>query len=91
MQNRQRLKASAGDSAFPKRFSERKKLGEEFGSFLGQLPKVKPIPPRAFNFRNSLNKKPSEVFPRASKWVQGLDLNQRPSGYEGNLIAVDPT
>jgi hypothetical protein len=25
----------------------------------------------------------------SSNWVQGLDLNQRPSGYEGNLIADD--
>ena len=34
------------------------------------------------DFANSLNKKPPEVFPRVSNWVQGLDLNQRPSGYE---------
>jgi hypothetical protein len=32
--------------------------------------------------RKSLNKKPLEVFPGVSNWVQGLDLNQRPSGYE---------
>src|SRR5476649_1769894 len=32
--------------------------------------------------RKSFNKKPSEVFLRVSNWVQGLDLNQRPSGYE---------
>src|SRR5438477_11815020 len=32
--------------------------------------------------RKSLNKKPSEGFRRVSNWVQGLDLNQRPSGYE---------
>ena len=32
--------------------------------------------------RNSLNKKPSEVILRVSNWVQGLDLNQGPSGYE---------
>lgn len=38
--------------------------------------------------RNSLNKKPSEVFPRVSNWVQGLDLNQRPSGYEPLLAAL---
>jgi hypothetical protein len=27
------------------------------------------------------NKKALGVGPRASNWVQGLDLNQRPSGY----------
>ena len=32
--------------------------------------------------RKSLNKKPPEGFPGVSNWVQGLDLNQRPSGYE---------
>ena len=31
---------------------------------------------------NSLNKKPSRAVGRANNWVQGLDLNQRPSGYE---------
>ena len=34
------------------------------------------------DFHNSLNKKPPEGFPGVSNWVQGLDLNQRPSGYE---------
>src|SRR5580692_9095947 len=34
------------------------------------------------DFRNSLNEKPPEGFPGVSNWVQGLDLNQRPSGYE---------
>ena len=33
-------------------------------------------------FPKLLNKKPSELFRRVSNWVQGLDLNQRPSGYE---------
>jgi len=28
------------------------------------------------------NKKALGAGPRASNWVQGLDLNQRPSGYE---------
>ena len=32
--------------------------------------------------RKPIHKKPSEGFPRVSNWVQGLDLNQRPSGYE---------
>jgi hypothetical protein len=32
--------------------------------------------------QKSLNKKPPEVIPGVSNWVQGLDLNQRPSGYE---------
>ena len=32
--------------------------------------------------RNSLSKKPSRAGGRALNWVQGLDLNQRPSGYE---------
>jgi hypothetical protein len=47
--------------------------------------------------RKPLNKKPSEVIPRVSNWVQGLDLNQRPSGYEpeginhvGRLVESDP-
>jgi len=38
--------------------------------------------PDAFDIRNFFNKKPLEVFPGVSNWVQGLDLNQRPSGYE---------
>src|SRR5687768_9354974 len=32
--------------------------------------------------RKLLNKKPSRADGRANNWVQGLDLNQRPSGYE---------
>ncbi len=32
--------------------------------------------------RKSLSRNPREQFPGASNWVQGLDLNQRPSGYE---------
>ena len=36
----------------------------------------------ARGFRKSLNKKALGVDPRTSNWVQGLDLNQRPSGYE---------
>ena len=39
--------------------------------------------------RKSLNKKPSEGFRRVSNWVQGLDLNQRPSGYEPVLPAIE--
>jgi hypothetical protein len=38
--------------------------------------------PSTADIAKSFNKKPSEVFPRVSNWVQGLDLNQRPSGYE---------
>jgi hypothetical protein len=32
--------------------------------------------------RKSLSRNPREQFPGVSNWVQGLDLNQRPSGYE---------
>ena len=32
--------------------------------------------------RNPFSKKPSRAVGRALNWVQGLDLNQRPSGYE---------
>ena len=32
--------------------------------------------------RKLLTKKPPEVIPGVSNWVKGLDLNQRPSGYE---------
>jgi len=35
--------------------------------------------------RNSINKKALGMYPRASNWVQGLDLNQRPSGYEPDV------
>ena len=31
---------------------------------------------------NAFTKKPSRADGRANNWVQGLDLNQRPSGYE---------
>ena len=31
---------------------------------------------------NSLSKKPSRAEGGLNNWVQGLDLNQRPSGYE---------
>jgi hypothetical protein len=31
---------------------------------------------------NSLNKKPLGLSPRGLNWVQSLDLNQGPSGYE---------
>ena len=33
------------------------------------------------NFRKTFNKKALGAGPRALNWVQGLDLNQRPSGY----------
>ena|GEM_PF-3028164 len=32
--------------------------------------------------RKPLSRNPREQFPGVSNWVQGLDLNQRPSGYE---------
>jgi len=35
-------------------------------------------------FRPPLN--PKSLKPKASNWVKGLDLNQRPSGYEPSLI-----
>ena len=38
--------------------------------------------------RNSINKKALGMYPRASNWVQGLDLNQRPSGYEPNNLPM---
>jgi hypothetical protein len=37
--------------------------------------------------RKPLTKKPPEEFPGISNWVEGLDLNQRPSGYEPDDIA----
>ncbi|MGD1032386.1 MAG: hypothetical protein ABSA05_14755 [Opitutaceae bacterium] len=40
------------------------------------------------DFHNYLNKKPSDWFQRVSNWVQGLDLNQRPSGYEPAALNV---
>ena len=41
------------------------------------------------SFRKLLNKKALGADPRASKWVQGLDLNQRPSGYEPATINIE--
>ena len=35
------------------------------------------------------NKKTPGAGPRASNWVQGLDLNQRPSGYEPAIIDTE--
>ena len=51
------------------------------GSFLA-LPHVARVLMLFRKSRKPFNKKPPEVFPRVSNWVQGLDLNQRPSGYE---------
>jgi hypothetical protein len=40
------------------------------------------------DFRKPLNKKALGRGPRALNWVQGLELNQRPSGYEPNPQVV---
>ena len=47
-----------------------------------KLAEVAPSDAHAPRSRNSLNKKPPEGFPGVSNWVQGRDLNPRPSGYE---------
>jgi hypothetical protein len=60
-------------------------LGGKLGFYFQKLLKVSPgciLAARSMESRKLLNKKALGGDPRVSNWVQGLDLNQRPSGYE---------
>jgi hypothetical protein len=48
------------------------------GLRLGMLPKLLPV-----NDMHSKRRRPVSLSETGLHWVQGLDLNQRPSGYEG--------
>jgi len=58
-----------------------------YGGFTGfialnrlQLPCITFSKRRVFSRCNPINEKPSRALGGLSNWVQGLDLNQRPSG-----------